>query len=275
MSKFQKQLPSFAKETGSSGLPGRGGGYTSSTFFTGTGDAVNETSQSRGLQLHVLGRVLAMMLFLWPIGLAAQSSRRSNSVVVVPSSWLPEDAQSPSESMFLHPNNDGTTYLYLEQHSKNHLVVLDVTHPIHISQVSVVQFEGAAFDFVRALGSSSALICFRDNSGSGVVQFRQPKQPLLIAAPELKQASRTEDIGAFGLLVTNSPRTTNDVPEHDIQIVDLSPNKPTVLATAHRVHQQIEDSSTGAHFLLGADGLTVVRQPDVESQNEIAQKSTN
>ena len=179
------------------------------------------------------------------------------------------------ESMFLLSNLDGSTYLYLEQQSRKRLVVLDVTHPVQISQVSTTSMAGGAFDFVKSLGPSSALVCFRDNSGSGIMQFRHPKQPALAAAPGLRQASRAEQVGTFGLLVTNGERTQGDTPERDIQVVDLSSGTPTVLANAHNVHQEIVDAATGAHFLLGSEGLTVVRQPDVEAQNDLALKPAN
>ncbi len=225
--------------------------------------------------LHALGKAIVIGLFLWPIGATAQSRKLSGVVVVVPSARLPESSQMTSESMFLYSNNDGSTYLYLEQQRKKRLVVLDVTHPIRISQVSTVNTVGAAFDFVRSLGTSSALVCFRDSSGSGVVHLHNPKQPALITVPGLRQASRAEEVGTSGLLITNGTRTQGDVPEHDVQVIDFSTDAPTVLATAHGVHQEIIDGATGAHFLLGADGLTVVRQPDVEAQNDLALKSTN
>jgi hypothetical protein len=193
MSNYHEQLPFFAEKSGYSDLPSPRGGYPGSTFRNETGDAVNEMSQSVELSLIVLERVLAIALFLWPIGLSAQSSRSANSAAIVCSSRLPESVQSPGESTLLRSSKDGTTYLYVEQHRKNRLMVLDVTHPINISQVSVVTFPGSAFRFVRALGSSSALICLRNNSGSGVVQFRQPKQPLLIAAPDHTAKMGTDD----------------------------------------------------------------------------------
>jgi hypothetical protein len=225
--------------------------------------------------LKALGKAIVILLFVCPVGLTARPRKSSVAVVVVPSTELPESAHITGESMFLRSNDDGSTYLYLEQQGKKRLVVLDVTHPIRIAQVSTANIAGGAFDFVKLLGPSSALVCFRDNRGSGIMQFRNPKQPALDAALGLRQASSAEEVGVFGLLVTNGHRTQSDVPEHDVQVVDLSTGAPTVLANAHSVHQEIFDAATGAHFLLGSEGLTVVRQPYVEAQNDLALKPTN
>jgi hypothetical protein len=130
--------------------------------------------------MKLLSRTIVLSLVLLPIGASAQSGNRAGELIVVAPSHLPETAQMPSESMFLRSTGGGSTYLYLEQHSRNRIVVLDVTHPAHIQQVAVVSTAGAAFDFVRPLGSSGALVCFRDNSGSGVLQFHKDKAPTLV-----------------------------------------------------------------------------------------------
>ena len=113
MSNYQEQLPSFAEGIGDAALTGQRSGYPSSTLCDGTGDAA-DGSQSSELLLYVIGRALAMALFLWPIGLSAQSSRSTNSVAVGPSSRPSENVQSPHEAMFLTAAPDLSRLVTLE-----------------------------------------------------------------------------------------------------------------------------------------------------------------
>ena len=52
----------------------------------------------------------------------------------------------------------------------------------------------------------------------------------------------------------------------DFQVVDLSaPSKPTLLTTVKQVKHQVANNDMGTSFLLGTDGLTVVRRIRVEN----------
>jgi hypothetical protein len=58
--------------------------------------------------------------------------------------------------------------------------------------------------------------------------------------------------------------------------VDVSnPSKPATLATIYGVQERLERQDTGTVFLLGSNGLTVVRRPNVEQEYEIHQTQVN
>src|SRR5258705_5072454 len=82
----------------------------------------------------------------------AEIHSRSKELVVMEARDLPEQAQTPGNSLFLHSDNAGSTYLYVEQQQGARLSVFDVTHPARIDQVlSTALPAEAAFDHVRPL----------------------------------------------------------------------------------------------------------------------------
>lgn len=151
------------------------------------------------------------------------------------------------------------------------LAVLDVTDPAHIKSVAIVTLDSpSTFDFVRDLDESSTLICFRNNRGAAVMDFRKAKQPSIVAVDALRQAARAESIGYSGLLMAAEPRQDGDIPVFDYQVVDTSdPRKPKLLGTVTRVQKKVTDPATGAMYLIGSGGLTVIRQPRVEERHRL------
>ena len=91
---------------------------------------------------------------------------------------LPEQAQAPGNSLFLHSDNAGSTYLYIEQQQGGRLSVFDVTDPARIKLVvsTPLAAEGA-FDFVRPLGDYAELAYFRDSQKERQTlrRFRVPR----------------------------------------------------------------------------------------------------
>src|ERR1700741_4246516 len=78
----------------------------------------------------------------------AEIHSKSNNLVVMEARDLPEQAQTPGNSLFLHSDNAGDTYLYVEQQQGARLSVFDVTDPARIKLVlsAPLATEGA-FDF--------------------------------------------------------------------------------------------------------------------------------
>lgn len=205
---------------------------------------------------------------------------RSGAMIVEQPSDLPESAQSVTNAMYLHETSAGEEILYLEQRDGKRLAVLDVTDPTRIRTVSQVALDTPApYDFVRELGDSAALIRYRDNSGVAVLSFKHYKQPSLSSAPALANASTQESPGQTGLLVEST--ATLQQPESraaGYSIVDLSRQaNPAVLANVDDVRQHLFLQATGTLFLLNNQGLTVVRQPQVELEHaaELIQLSHN
>src|ERR1700730_8597429 len=65
----------------------------------------------------------------------AEIRSRSKDLVVMEARDLPELAQIPGHSLFLHSDNAGNTYLYVEQQQGARLSVFDVTDPARIKLV--------------------------------------------------------------------------------------------------------------------------------------------
>lgn len=194
---------------------------------------------------------------------------QSKEIVVLEPQDLHEASQRAGQSMELHSLGNGSTYLYIERKMGAQLVILDVTDPAHIKTIGSTNLESpSTFDFVRDLDGNTALVCFRDNKGAAIVDFRNAKEPKVVMADALRQAAHTEEIGFTGILMVNEPRRDGDVVARDYQIVDTSdPRNPKLLTTVYQVRMKLTDSATGATYLLGTDGLTVVRLPRVEEQH--------
>jgi hypothetical protein len=73
----------------------------------------------------------------------------------------------------------------------------------------------------------------------------------------------------------NGPYRYVSAVAHDYQVVDISnPAGPTPLATIKQVKHKVVNEETGTTYLLGSDGLTVVRRPRVEDDYKIQQIQT-
>ncbi|HUD65435.1 MAG TPA: hypothetical protein VMQ17_12690 [Candidatus Sulfotelmatobacter sp.] len=59
---------------------------------------------------------------------------------------------------------------------------------------------------------------------------------------------------------------------HDYNLVDVSnPVHPTPVATIKQVKHKVVNEETGTTYLLGSEGLTVIRRPRVEEDHKIEQ----
>lgn len=222
-----------------------------------------------------VGSILAI-LFLCSTAFAEITSRAKDIVIVQPKD-LPELAQTAGQAMELRSLGNGSTYLYIEQHTLGRIAILDVTDPAHIREVGVVRIQApGTFDFVRSLGGSAELISFREGGGTAILDFRKPKEPVLILSETLQQATRFESVGETGLLMSNVPDLRVGTLPHDCQIIDVAePQAPRVLLKVQSVGKKLTNPDTGTTFLLSPEGLTVIRQPKVEEAYQTEQSATN
>ena len=190
----------------------------------------------------------------------------SKSIVVLQPQDLPQSAQVTGQSMALHALGNGLTYLYIEQQQAGQLAVLDVTDPAHIQPVGVVKLDATgAFDFGETVNDSAILVSFRDGTGAALLDLRKPKAPVLSPATAYLQGTRAEKLGQFGLVMANDTKGSGVRVAQDYSIVDASnPGAPQLLGTVKHVKTEIANESMGTTYLLGEDGLTVVRRPAVE-----------
>jgi LVIVD repeat len=213
---------------------------------------------------------LTMVTFLAAAGVFAQAPRTHAS--------LPTLAQEPGIAFQLYSErSDGSVYLYIEQNQGARLLVLDVTNPAHIKMVREVTLTAQGpFEFVRALGSSSLLINYHNKLGMAVLDLRKPKAPVIRAVPGLQHPGYSESLGDSTLLIVDQPRMDSPAIPRDYQVVDTSnPADPFLLFTVKQVNATLSRNETGTTFLLGHDGLTIIRRPQVEDQFQTEQRYTN
>lgn len=210
-----------------------------------------------------------------PTSAEAEIHSRSKDLVVIEASDLPEQAQTPGNSLFLHSDNGGSTYLYVEQQHGARLSAFDVTDPARIKLVvSTPLASEGAFDFVRPLGDHAELVYFRDSQKEAVLDVRKAKRPVLRVIPTVTNLGVAETLGESGLLVTSQAHEYVPAVAHDYQVVDISASEPAQLATVKDVKHRVTNDETGTTFLLGSNGLTVVRRVNVENEYKVQQMQT-
>jgi hypothetical protein len=211
-----------------------------------------------------IGLVVAAAVLTSTAG--AEIHSRSKELVVMEPRDLPEQAQATGNSLFLHSDNAGNTYLYVEQQQGGRLSVFDVTDPARIKLVvsTPLAAEGA-FDFVRPLGRSAELVYFRDGQKEAVLDLRNPKRPVFRVISTVTDLGRAESLGESGLLATSQPYKYVPAIGRSYQVIDIAASAPTQLATIEDVRHRVTNDETGTTFLLGPNGLTVVRRPSIEN----------
>jgi hypothetical protein len=219
--------------------------------------------------LHQLARsvFVAFTALAMTFTLHAEIRSKSQGLVVVQPRDLPEAAQMPGNSLFLHSDGSGETYLYIEQQQGARLTIFDVTDPGKIKFVeSITLTVPGAFDFVRPLDGHGELVRFRDNKGVAVLDLHKVKAPSLRIIGTLSESGSTESLGETGFLMVNEPYNYVRATPRDYQVVDISlPSEPVLLATVKEVKHEVVNDDTGTTFLLGSEGLTVVRRTSVEN----------
>jgi hypothetical protein len=185
---------------------------------------------------------------------------------------LPEQAQTPGNSLFLHSDSTGSTYLYIEQQRGARLSVFDVTDPAHIKLVmsTPLAAEGA-FDFVRPIGDHAELVRFRDGQKEAVLDLRKAKKPVLRMISTVTDLGPAETLGQSALLVTTQSHQYTPAVARDYHVIDIAASALTQLATIKDVKHRATNDETGTTFLLGSDGLTVVRRLPVEEEYKMNQ----
>jgi hypothetical protein len=218
----------------------------------------------------VLGLVVAAAVLTSTAN--AEIHSRSKELVVLEARDLPEQAQTPGNSLFLHSDSAGSTYLYVEQQQGARLSVFNVTDPARITLVvSTPLAAESAFDFVRPLGDHAELVYFRDSQKKAVLDLRKTKRPVLRVISTVTDLGPAETLGESGLLVTSQAHKYVPAVARDYQVVDIAASHPTQLATVKDVKHRVTNDETGTTFLLGGNGLTVVRRLSIENDYKVHQ----
>jgi hypothetical protein len=197
----------------------------------------------------------------------ASTHRVKTDIVVAPLATTSELAQQPSEDMLLRADGSGTPYLYLEQQQGARLVVLNVDDLAHVKVVASVETGvNRPFDFVQPISDTLEQIRFRDGSGSALLNLQKAKSPQIVNA-EHTVVEPAEALGNSGYLlaVTDSSLRPARIASRDYQVVDFG-TRAHPLETIAGVTRIAERSDTGTVFLLGAQGITVIRNLSTEQQ---------
>jgi hypothetical protein len=196
---------------------------------------------------------------------------KSKQLVVMEARDLPAQAQAPGNSLFLHSDNAGSTYLYVEQQQGARLSVFDVTDPARIKMVVSTPLAGNAFDFVHPLGNNAELVYFRNGKKGAVLDLRKAKRPVFREISALTDLAPAATLGESGLLATSQTYKYVPAVGGDYQVIDIGASTPTQLAIVKDVRHRAANNETGTTFLLGPNGLTVVRRLRVEDDYEVQQ----
>jgi hypothetical protein len=215
---------------------------------------------------RIAASLIALATLISPIASQAEVHSKSNEIVVLEPTDLPEQAQIGGNSFFLHANNVGNTYLYIEQQQGARLTVLDVSDPARIKPVSSIALntEGA-FDFVRPVNDRDELIRFRQSGNVAVLDLTSAKRPALRPMPAMADFGVAEPLSQNAVLAVAEQSSYVPAVARDFQVIDFStPSNPVVLTTIKDVKHRLTNDETGTTYLLGSQGLTVIRQPGVE-----------
>ncbi len=205
----------------------------------------------------------------------AEIHSRSKELVVMEARDLPEQAQAPGNSLFLHSDNAGSTYLYVEQKQGARLSVFDVTDPARIKLVvSMPLTADGAFDFIRPLGNNAELVYFRDGQKEAVLDLRKAKRPVFRVISTVTDLGSAETLGENALLATGQPYKYVSAVGRNYQVIDIAASAPAQLATVQDVRHRVTNDETGTTFLLGPNGLTVVRRLSIENDYKVHQMQT-
>jgi hypothetical protein len=200
---------------------------------------------------------------------AAEVISESKDVVVLQPQDLPQLSRAAGQSMELVSPGNGKTYLYIEQQQLAQLLILDVTDMAHIKEAGTVKLDlPAAFDFASSAGPTASVIRFRGTGTCAILSYANPLHPTLSVATDQIHGTEVEQINAHGLLISESRIPSSTVPQRDYQIVDsTNVQAPRLLSTVQDVQQTVQREETGTTFLLGANGLAVIRRPHQELRN--------
>jgi hypothetical protein len=150
---------------------------------------------SRALALSILGGTLLA------VTAEAKIVSQSKDIVIEQPTDLPELARRMGIALQLYSETgDGSTYLYVEQHQGQRLLVLNVTDPTRIKMIAAVPLSAPApFDFVGPVGGSSLLVRFRNNEGMAVLDLKHARLPVLSKVNGLQSSVFSLQSSVFSL----------------------------------------------------------------------------
>jgi len=185
----------------------------------------------------------------------------ARELIVVPSNKLPQESRQPGVAMDLHLVAPQTLYLYVEEQDGRQIAIYDVSDPHKINLKKVAQLAAPApFDFIQAAGSSLELIRYRDGRGDAMLDLSKPKEPRLMVV-----GSAT---GECYIVPSKPTVNASDSTQAPVDYEIFTPTGSQPLMTIRNVIQRETDAGNGTTYLLGKNGLTVIR--NIKAENRLA-----
>ncbi len=215
--------------------------------------------------------ITAITGILLVLPVQAEIKSHSGHLIVEQPTDLPEMARTPGQALLLYQAEDSATYLYVEHQNGARLAIFNVTDPAKIKAAASVSVKTpGAFDFVRPLNDRPELVRFRDSGELAELDLREPESPTLKIANTLGEPGHTESLGQTSLVMINGHYRYVGGVAHDYHLMEVSdPAHPAPVATIKQVKHKVVNEETGTTYLLGSDGLTVVRRPRVEEDYKV------
>jgi hypothetical protein len=213
---------------------------------------------------YIFGCALLLILGLTPRMAIGAKLSPNPDIQIVPASALPVETQQPAQDVLLYSNRFYDAWLYLEQKHGSRLLVLDVSEPSKIRLVATVSTGlTKPFYLVPVPRKRYAIARFRDGSGEELLDLTLPRAPRLTAASmQFDKPCATESSVTYPGVEL---RVSDSVAGEGQDVVIVQPGKaPLLIATVPHVTHRTFRSATGTLFLIGEQGLTVVRQHSAE-----------
>jgi hypothetical protein len=187
----------------------------------------------------------------------------AGELIVVETNKLPSEAHQPGVSMTLHLVEPQTLYLYVEEQGGRQLAIYDVTDPnkLRLKATSAIATSGA-FDFIQPAGPSLELIRYRDGGGDAMLDLSTPKKPKLRSI-----ASSTAEcyiVPSRSHSAVSQAESDKNAKSLDYQVFTPSGSSPVMTIKAVVAAQT--DIGNGTTYLLGENGLTVIRNIKAEKK---------
>jgi hypothetical protein len=210
------------------------------------------------LLLKMFGR-LFIALFVISATVIQATAEGKGDLVIVPSHKLPEKAHRAGQAMKLHLVSPDTLYLYVEQDNGRSIAVFDVSHPGKIALKALVAVDAPApFTFVETVGRHTELIRYTDGSGNALLDLSKPKLPgikTMAATASEAYVLPIREAGSGISGIVTKPYISSVSADYQV----ILPSRPQQIFTVREVIQQLRDEANGTTYLLGSDGLTVIR----------------
>ena len=198
-------------------------------------------------------------LFVISATVIPATAEGKGDLVVVPSNKLPEKAHRAGQAMKLHLVSPDTLYLYVEQDNGHSIAVFDVSDPGKIALKAFVTVDAPEpFKFLETVGRHTELIRYTDGSGNALLDLSKPKLPGIKTMAATNNEAYILPIreGGSGISGVVTKPCVSGAPA-DYQLI--LPSRTQQVLTIRAVIQQLKDEANGTTYLLGSDGLTVIR----------------